>query len=83
MPYRLRADALREAAALRGDHSVRGIIKTTGLESTVIRRNLGGYNEPSLRTLMRFIACYGGTVEGYIREIQPADAQAQEATLAA
>lgn len=67
MSYRLRAEILREAAAKRGDDSVRRIVKTTGITRSVIQRNLGGQTEPSLGTLMRFRACYGIAIEDMIK----------------
>jgi transcriptional regulator with XRE-family HTH domain len=70
MAYRLRADVLRKAAAAHGDKSVRRIIAHSGLPRSVIQRNLGGYTEPSLGTLMRLASCYGVTVEDLVEEIE-------------
>lgn len=69
MSYRLRAEVLREAAAKRGDDSVRRIVKTTGIDRSVIQRNLGGHTEPSLGTLMRLRECYGVTIEKMIKPL--------------
>lgn len=68
MSYRLRAEVLREAAAQHGDDSVRRIVKTTGINRSVVQRNLAGQTEPSLGTLMRFRACYSVHVEDLVTE---------------
>jgi DNA-binding phage protein len=68
--FRLRADVLREAAAERGDPSIRRIVRTTGIDRSVIYRNLKGRSEPSLGTLMRFHACYGIHVEDLVAEAE-------------
>ena len=74
MSFRLRADVLREAAAKVGDDSVRRIIKTTGINRSVIQRNLGGQTEPSLGTLMRFWKVYGSHIEDLVREVDETQA---------
>jgi transcriptional regulator with XRE-family HTH domain len=76
MSYRLRAEVLREAAAKRGDDSVRRIVKATGIDRSVIQRNLGGLTEPSLGTLMRLRECYGVSIEDLIKVLDVAQAAA-------
>lgn len=76
MPFRLHSAVLREAAARHGDDSVRRIVKTTGIDRSVVQRNLGGQTEPSLGTLMRFRACYGVAIEDMVTAIRPPEVKA-------
>lgn len=61
--YRVRAEALRTAAAKRGDKSGYAIAARTGLAESTVSRLMRGKVAPGLNTLMLLSQAYGVPAE--------------------
>ncbi|MFJ3173754.1 helix-turn-helix domain-containing protein [Streptomyces roseus] len=68
MPYRLRIDRLREAAAAAGDKTGTEIAQRTGLSQPQVSRLLGGKSKPLVETLIILKRVYGGRMDDFIEE---------------
>ncbi|MFD3802591.1 helix-turn-helix domain-containing protein [Streptomyces sp. NPDC058619] len=58
MPYRLRIDRLREAAAAAGDKTGTEIAQRTGLSQPQVSRLLNGKSQPKYETVLLLRATY-------------------------
>lgn len=71
--YRLSAEAVRQAAATKGDRSNRQICARTGLHEATLSHLFSGRRSPSLEVAMAIASAYGTTVNALLRPITPAE----------
>lgn len=74
--YRLRATALRAAAARLGDETGYAIAKRTGLHESTISRLLNGQTRPGSNTLIVLSRVYGISADDLMEHDEPAGAVA-------
>lgn len=67
--YRLRIDALREAAAAKGDTSGYAIARRTGIAESSMYRILSGGSLPDLISALRLSETYEISVESLMERI--------------
>ncbi|MFI9079176.1 helix-turn-helix domain-containing protein [Streptomyces sioyaensis] len=75
--YRLRINALREAAAEHGDRTAYAIARRTGIAESSAYRYLAGESQPDLNSMLRISEAYGTPIESLMeRTEEPAGAAA-------